>query len=150
MSYASQNTTPVRMSRTRENNGFKFRPERPPDINQTDIHVFKPVQQDNRYNNHEKPANIPRDIVPAQMPPFLEQNRGSDNHKGGEKDVIHRGHDAGVEQIERLVEVVHLHRNADGHNYDQESVTGPFAELESIFQGKTESFAGHDGQATDS
>ena len=49
-------------------------------------------------------------------PTHLEQNKGSHNGGNREHDVVYRAHDGGVEDVEGLVEVVHLRDDTDHHN----------------------------------
>lgn len=64
----------------------------------------------------------------VQVLPLLEENGGGNDDEGGEHNVVHRSHDACVEQVKSLIQIVHLQRDANNHQ-DQERPCQPVTEL---------------------
>ena len=55
----------------------------------------------------------------GQGPAYLEEDYGGYNGQEGEHDIVNWGHDGGVEEIQRFIQVVHLSDDAKGHYLQQ-------------------------------
>lgn len=78
----------------------------------------------------------------------LEENEGGYDNCRREADVVHRVDDIGGENSQRLVEVIHLHKNANGdHNAKDVStwVRELVVSCERELEGNAKAINGHDG-----
>lgn len=124
-----------------------------PNILQVNINVSKPVQQEYGNHNDREPAHITQQILRTKTSPLSKQNRASNNHKTGEDDVVHRCNDVRVEEVKRLVQVVHLQENAK-HHRDEEGIREPTVQVvrattRRLLDGQAQAFARHYGEAAD-
>lgn len=79
--------------------------------------------------------------------PFLEENGRCDDGQGGEHDVVYRSHNGDVENVQCLIQIVHLDSNAGCHSNEEEPsqwVQELAGTGESEFDGYAQSFACHD------
>eukprot|EP00240_Pyramimonas_obovata_P015323 CAMPEP_0118938680 /NCGR_PEP_ID=MMETSP1169-20130426/26755_1 /TAXON_ID=36882 /ORGANISM="Pyramimonas obovata, Strain CCMP722" /LENGTH=296 /DNA_ID=CAMNT_0006882701 /DNA_START=85 /DNA_END=977 /DNA_ORIENTATION=- len=80
------------------------------------VEVAGGVQQVHPHQNGHKAAQLRHhraQLLPLEV---LEHDARGDDGGGGEEHVVDGGDDGGVEDVERLVQVVHLHHHAPRHH----------------------------------
>ena len=104
------------------------------------------MQQKDATHDGEKPAESTDNVNRRQLAPLPEQNGRGRDRESGEHDVIDGRDQGGVEDVQRPVEVVHLHQDASRHCGGEEPGEGveelrvpAYRQLD----GYAQAFAGH-------
>lgn len=124
-----------------------------PHVLQTHVHVLERVQQNHRDHHNEEAAGIAHNIGRAHVLPLLEQDCAGGDDKAGEHDVVDRRDDGSGEDVQRLVEIIHL--DGDEHRRDQhQDVRQSHPEVivtsgDLIANRQAQRLAGHDGETAD-
>lgn len=117
------------------------------------VDLLEGIQQEYSNYNHEEAAGRAQGVLRAHLPPFPEQDRGRRYDQRREEDVIDRRHDGRVEQVQRLVQVIHLHHNAED-DAKQQDPRQPVGECilfprDCLLQRQSQTLAAHDGERAD-
>mmetsp|Transcript_17612 Transcript_17612/g.44708 ORF Transcript_17612/g.44708 Transcript_17612/m.44708 type:complete len:210 (-) Transcript_17612:80-709(-) len=81
-----------------------------------EVHVLGGVQQKGAAYDRHKPAELRRDLRPALH--VLEQYERGQNRRNREHHVVDGADDGGVEDVQSLVQVVHLRHDAEDDNHE--------------------------------
>lgn len=77
----------------------------------TDLHLFEEVQHGHAHHDDQEGSEYGDNVHGRHVPPLLEEDdAGGQNHRS-EEDVVDGVDHEGVEGVQRLVQVVHLHRD---------------------------------------
>ena len=110
------------------------------------------MEEEDARDDHAETVEHADDVGRRHRAPVFEEDRRRHEHAGREEDVVDRCDDGGVEDIERLVEVVHLDGDENAHEDEQDPRDG-FGEgvdaVEELDKGDADALAGHDGQRAD-
>ena len=123
-------------------------------VRQRHSEVLEGVKQEHAKDDGPEPAQGPHHVLDRvlQHLPLLEENGRSYDGEGGEHHIVYWCDDGGVENVQRLVQVVHLDGDACGHGNQEEPGEG-VCELahsgEGELDGYAQALAGHDGERAD-
>lgn len=86
---------------------------------QADVDILEGVQQEDAHDDGDEAAEGADDVVRAHVLPLLEEDGRTAQHRRGEEHVVDGRHQRGVEDVQRLVQVVDLRADA-GHQAQQQ------------------------------